>query len=203
MVRTLSLLLIIAFGLPAARPAPILKEPEKGALYLASKVGDKLEYEETVSGVRKEDERWVTAVDKHRGLVIVSFSFSPKKDESSDYRMGASADGVFRLPRQGEIPERPHRLLRLPAKEGDAWAEESRTDDDDPTTQYTTGKVEVVEVPAGKFTALRVEAVLKADGGMVRITYWWAAGVGMVKKVARGPGVDEVRVLKSFTPAAK
>src|SRR5689334_21646811 len=84
MVRTLSLLLIIAFGLPAARPAPILKEPEKGALYLASKVGDKLEYEETVSGVRKEDERWVTAVDKHRGLVIVSFSFSFKKDESSD-----------------------------------------------------------------------------------------------------------------------
>jgi hypothetical protein len=203
MIRSLSLSLMIAVGLPVARPAPIFKEPEKGALYLASKVGDRLVYEETVSGIRKEDERWVTAVDKHHGLVIVSFSLSSKKDASSDYRMGASADGVFRLPRQGEIPERPHRLLRLPAKDGDAWAEEPRSDDDDPTTKYTTGKVEVVEVPAGRFTAVRVEAVLQANGGTARVTYWWAAGVGMVKKVARGPDIDEVRVLKSFTPAAK
>lgn len=200
MVRTLSLSLIIAFGLSVARPAPILKVPEKDALFLASKIGDKLVYEETVSGVRKEDERWVTATDKHRGLVVVTFSFSFERDAASDYRMGASADGVFRLPRQGEIPEQPHRLVRLPAKEGDGWAEEPRSEDDDPITQYTTGKVEVVEVPAGRFTAVRVDAVHRANGGTVRVTYWWAAGIGMVKKVAKGPGIDEVRVLKSFTP---
>jgi hypothetical protein len=194
-------LLTAAVALPLAQPAPGPREPDKTAVYLPTAVGDELVFEKTVDGTREELPRWVTAVEARDGVVIVSFGY--EKSGASQYQYEASTDGVFRVPRADGAVRPFHRLLKLPHREGDTWEEEPRSDDDDPTTKYTTGKAEVVEVPAGKFTAVRVEAVTRANGGTARITYWWAAGVGMVKKVVRGPGVDEVRVLKLFTPAKK
>ena len=70
--------------------------------------------------------------------------------------------------------------------------------------KYTTGKEEEVEVPAGKFKAIRVEMENVINGAVFRTTYWHAPGAGMVKIVShdhkRG---DRVQVLKSFTPGKK
>jgi len=54
-------------------------------------------------------------------------------------------------------------------------------------TTYTVGDEEEVEVPAGKFQAVRVSRVI--DGGGLkqqRATDWYAPGVGRVKSVNVG-----------------
>jgi hypothetical protein len=60
-----------------------------------------------------------------------------------------------------------------------------------------------VEVPAGKFRAVRVEAVLTAGPLTHRTETWYAPRVGVVRRVV-GVGKDEqVMELLSFSPAAK
>lgn len=63
---------------------------------------------------------------------------------------------------------------------------------------YTAFGPEVVEVPAGRFAAIRVEQESSpfADKA-VKSTSWYAPGVGLVKKVHPD---GSAQVLKSFTP---
>jgi hypothetical protein len=55
-----------------------------------------------------------------------------------------------------------------------------------------------VEVPAGKFKALRVE--WKTDENVLALTAtrWYAPGVGLVKEVTSSGGAEQTQVLKSF-----
>ena len=52
-----------------------------------------------------------------------------------------------------------------------------------------------VEIPAGKFKAVRVE--LADPGAEARTTLWFAPAVGVVKIAS---GANQVPVLKAFTP---
>ena len=67
--------------------------------------------------------------------------------------------------------------------------------------KHTTGKVEEVEVPAGKFKAVRVEVEVEDGEAVLRKTYWHACQVGIVKIVVHDKKADWVQVLKSFSPA--
>jgi hypothetical protein len=98
------------------------------------------------------------------------------------------------------------RVLKLPAKEGETWEFASKDKGDlTLTDRYTTGKEEEIEVPAGKFKAIRVDMETVSNGRTaVRMTYWHAPGVGVVKEVRhidRQP--DMVWVLKAFTRGEK
>ena len=69
---------------------------------------------------------------------------------------------------------------------------------------FTTAGLEEVEVPAGKFKALRVELEVKEQSGRAvaapqRVRYWFAAGVGLVKMEVVGMKEPNTRLLKSFT----
>ena len=55
-------------------------------------------------------------------------------------------------------------------------------------------KEEEVEVPAGKFRAVRVEM----EAGESTTTLWFAPQVGLIKMA--GAGTDQVTVLKEFKP---
>jgi hypothetical protein len=65
------------------------------------------------------------------------------------------------------------------------------------TFTYTVGKVEEVEVPAGKFQAIRVEE--KTDVLLESATRWYAPGVGLVKAVSTLGKNEQIQVLKSYT----
>jgi hypothetical protein len=62
--------------------------------------------------------------------------------------------------------------------------------------EYTALGWETVEVPAGKFRAIRVERESRLDQMTQRTTYWYAPGLGCVKWSSDGRG----SVLASFTP---
>jgi hypothetical protein len=190
--------------LPVAGSAPKPKDDEKAALYLPTTVGEKRVLETTRNGATSEVTEWVTAVGTKGGMTVVSFA--REEGGPTMYQYGASADGVFRVSSGKLVYDPPHRLLKLPAKEGETWEVEARATAANPSrkVKYTTGKEEEVEVPAGKFKAVRVEIEDTINGAVLRATYWYASGAGMVKIVAhddrRG---DRVQVLKSVTPGKK
>jgi hypothetical protein len=71
--------------------------------------------------------------------------------------------------------------------------------------KFTVGGEEEVEVPAGKFKAIRIrqESTLK-NRSVSRVIDWWAPGRGTVKsRQIYDDGTEVVRVLKSFKPAKK
>jgi DUF3108-like len=121
-----------------------------------------------------------------------------------------SAAGITRIELFGTPLDPPDALLRLPAKAGDSWETEAigkvggrwdpirrqREEDITLVGKRTAGKVERVVVPAGTFTAIRVESEVAINGRARRTTNWYAPGVGLVK-LAYG---DSAKVLKSFTP---
>jgi DUF3108-like len=204
MTRRIMLCLAVSLCPGLAESAPRPKEVDKPALYLSATVGDKRVLELSVNGKASgEVAEWVTAVETKGGMTVVSFS--REAGGPPLYQYGASADGMFRVSSAGVTYDPPYRLLKLPPKEGESWEAESPSTPGQPVWKfkYTTGKEEEVEVPAGKFKAVRVEMENEINGTVLRTTYWHAPRVGMVKIVTHDKRGDRVQVLKSFTPGKR
>ena len=204
MLGRVTLALVLAMFLPLAGSAPKPKGDDKPVLYLPTTVGDKRVLESTWNEKSTETIEWVTAVEIKGGMTVVSFT--REEGGPTMYQYGASADGMFRVSSRELVYEPPYRLLKLPPKEGETWEVESPATPGNPSRKfkYTSGKEEEVEVPAGRFKAVRVEMENGINGAVLRTTYWHAPGAGMVKIVShddrRG---DRVQVLKSVTPGKK
>ena len=93
--------------------------------------------------------------------------------------------------------DRPACLLKLPHENGNKWEYDCPAQPGGlvvvKATRTAHGPEEVV-VPAGKFTAIRVEHKGTANGKVNAATFWYAPEVGLVKMVAE----DVVQELKSF-----
>jgi hypothetical protein len=195
--RFLIALLLPLTGLAA--PAP----KGKDVLYHPTKVGDKRVYVMTTGKEVTDITDEVTRVDVKGGRLHVSVS--QKQDDGT---LGVtvtevSAAGVVRLTGVKRALSPPMPLLRLPAKAGNSWTWDPDTPDGGKplVTTYTVVKEqEEVEVPAGKFKAIRVDAEWTLDGTEVKTTQWYAPDVGLVKRVYRAGVTTQTQLLKSFTP---
>lgn len=200
MSRAVAALAILVASLVASA-APALKgkgEP----LYYPTKVGDKLVYElQSGGGPGNEVAETVTRVDKNEGALLVSIERELKGRKTAPSQFSVSEKGVTRIATSGRELPVPIPLLKLPAKPGDTWTWEPDAGGGPPSkTTYTLGKEEEIEVPAGKFRALRVESEQDLGGRVFKSTLWYAPGVGLVKSVMNNGATDRVQVLKSFTP---
>ncbi len=102
-----------------------------------------------------------------------------------------SATGMFLVAELGTDYVAPWCLLKLPHKDGQTWETDSRYSWQKAPVpgKMTAGPVEKVKVPAGEFTAARVEW----ERNERTYTYWYANGVGLVR-------LGEDMLLTSFTP---
>src|SRR5262245_12906540 len=208
MSRHLTVPIALILFVPSAESAPKLKDGEKPALYFPTTIGTKRVLEIRVGGKTSELIEVVTAVDKKDDMIVVSVGREEGAKVVPFVQYGVSEKGMFRVSSSGRAHNPPGCLLRLPATPGDTWDEELpvRTKDGPLKMKYTTDKEEDIEVPAGKFRAVRVEAVSQVASSPTQITYWFAAGVGSVKIVYKdtGPkGGERVTVLKFFEPGKK
>jgi hypothetical protein len=105
---------------------------------------------------------------------------------------------VYRIAVGGRTYDPPVCLLKLPAKPGDTWTTELSGKGQPRKTIYTYRGEEEVEVPAGKFKALKIESEMET-GKSVRATFWYVAGIGMVKSSTKFGDTERVYALKSFT----
>jgi len=195
--------MLIGLSLPfsLAESAPRPKEGDKPLLYLPTTVGDQRVL--LVDSKGGEVIEWVKRVEKKGEMTVVYFG--REQDGPALYAYGASPDGVFRISNGSFIYDPPYRLLKLPAKEGEKWESVSPAMGGAPkyVFKFTSGTEEEVEIPAGKFKAIRVEAEEETNGLVTRTTYWFAVGLGAIKIRTRYKDVERVQVMKSFTPAKK
>jgi len=207
LVRLVGLLLFVV-GCGTQAPARRLPDADNDTTYIPVGLGDKLVYERTIrdkARISKEVvTELVTAVDRADGLVITAeYRYGEELKPRRIFRFRATDAGIFWIGSNGQAFDPPECVLKLPVQTADTW-ESPLGGDPDTLVRYTTGKEEEVEVPAGRFRAVRVDSMLKGNGFTLETTDWYARGVGLVKTTTRtDDGVSGVKVLTSFTPGKK
>jgi hypothetical protein len=177
--------------------APALKDGGPNALYTATHVGDKRVYELRAPAGTTEHSDVVTAVEKKDGALRVKIG-RLRGGETTPYAdLEVSEKGLVRHMAGGNPLAKPVPCLKLPHKVGETWEEPEATGG---KTTYTVGKAEEVEVPAGKYRAIRIDSVTDQVGSSYKAACWYAPGVGLVKMVADTGGTKFSQLLKSFTP---
>jgi hypothetical protein len=189
MIRLRTLPVLAALGAVAAA-APVPEGAKTPPYYYPVTPGAKWVYD--CPGGRTESVV-VGRVEKAAGELVVTRE-GADENRRAYAKTAVSPKGL----RQDNLDGRqdPVWLLKAPFRDGDSW---------DVPEGHGGGKRTVhgperVEVPAGKFRAARV--VWERPGGSRRV-YWYAQGVGEVKRVEQETdGTETVtRALKSFTPA--
>lgn len=100
----------------------------------------------------------------------------------------------------------PYGFLNNPLKEGDTWDWAGKGMMGVAVTDHgEVGAVEDIEVPAGKFKAVKVVDKVKQGGADVTKTYWYANWVGLVKSTVDAPSMHTGSELVdySFKPKPK
>jgi hypothetical protein len=182
MLRVLPLAFLIATAAHAA-PGPKAADPT----WLPIKEGDTRVYE-----VRDGDRVLATYTDvvtkvekKDADFHVTIRRESPAADPFVT-TIAVTGGGLLRVELNGRKLEKPSLLLKTPPKVGAKWEVGS--------ARYEVTQEEDVEVPAGKFRAVRVKLTDGAES-----TLWFAPNVGVVKMAStQGP---VVQVLKEFKPA--
>jgi hypothetical protein len=189
MIR-LVLLSLLVFAAP---PAPKTTAED----FYPAKVGTKWVYEDQTGELTSA----VSAVERKAGETVVTVLRDHGAGPPSPLEiLVLSENGMFRVEAGGMKFDQPVCLVRFPIREGDKWDVKVSGPKQlkHEKGSATTVGFEEVEVPAGKFKALRVEKIVTTSTGVpLRSTFWYAPGVGLVKM--NHVGLE--RVLKTFTPA--
>lgn len=198
MTRLIAALVCLA-ALPLAMAAPVpthlMKDPP---LYYPVQKGTRWVYLD--NGV--EHQYVVSDVEKNkRGDAFIVTVVEVKGEKQTLYRkMEVSRSGLLWLETtEGDAFDEPIRLLRCPVvanEDWPYWCSGSGTIAKFDGMMKVVGN-EQVEVPAGKFNAVRVKDKwsIGGDGLKDKCTWWFAPNVGVVKMEYGGRDI----VLKSFT----
>jgi hypothetical protein len=112
-----------------------------------------------------------------------------------------SERGTYTVSWHSRKLDQPLCQVKLPAKAGDTWElPPAGLQDGRPNRVYRVAGEEEIEVPAGKFKALRVRSEWDDYyGKKVREELWYAPAVGLIKHVTKsGDRQEVVQVMKSF-----
>jgi hypothetical protein len=184
MLRPLLLAVLAVSLTPIANAAPGPKG--KDAVWFPTKEGDTRVYE--VRAGDKAESTYtdiVKKVEKKDAALHVTIHRDYPGSTPYVTIIAVTDEGLFRVTGNGKEFAKPIQLLKTPPKVGTKW-------ELDGGARYEVTKEEDVEVPAGKFKAVRVEHV----NGDSTTTLWFAPTVGLIK-MAFG-GSEQVTVLKEF-----
>jgi hypothetical protein len=166
-----------------APAAPVPKGADGPVLYYPTTVGTKWVYQR--DGSDELIRTTITAAEEKDGGAVLTIGLLTGDKANPYWKVFVSPKGLFSG--DGGLDEQkfPNPLLKLPVKAGEKWEVPGKP------TRTVVG-AEEVEVPAGKFRAVRVES----EG----LTEWFAPNVGCVQTVARSANGETKTVLKTFAP---
>ena len=139
---------------------------------------------------------------------VEAFVLTTEMGDSKSEREFMVSDGAgIRMLRQAsgdrvtEYPQ-PFVRLKLPAAKGDTWEWKGDVGKEKATVVFTNDGEEEITVPAGKYKAWKISAVMEIGGVKHTGANWFAAGVGLVRQESRfesgGKKHESVIELKSF-----
>jgi hypothetical protein len=138
-------------------------------------------------------------VERNReGTLIKLFEKSSQGSLTPRESLSLRQDGVYRVSSGNSHIERPLCILKTPFEPGRRWSSALRTDILQILDERCTPVMEDVEVPSGKYRAIRCDWVERirfkgADEQVNRQTEWYARGIGLVKESFQGTVTELVK----------
>lgn len=194
---------LIVVSTPAAFCAPAPKDRPNSTAYFPIRVGDKWVMQLQNGDTTSEITEVVTEVEKKDGDFIVTVGRETNGEVRVYSKTRVSENGLFRMLLGKAEYDPPVCVLKLPARKGESWTSEPNGTGGKllRTQKHTIIGEEEIDVPAGKFKAIRIDIELAIDSGKgFQSTIWYAPGVGPVKTISTIKDRERVQVLKSFTP---
>jgi hypothetical protein len=111
--------------------------------------------------------------------------------------LASTEKGVFRHRINGIEISPALCLIKYPVKDGESWETEIKVGEEMAKAVCRVGKDEI-EVPAGKYKTVTVKVDIEQDGAKFTSTYWFVAGVGIVKQTFDIGGVKATLELEKF-----
>jgi hypothetical protein len=196
------LFLLVALFCPA--PAPGADEKPAATAYYPLKVGNTWQY-------RVGENRFTMKVAKMEEIKVAGANGKETKVECarleqivnnkvvSFEHIAVTADAVLRYTTEGKSVNPPIPFLKLPPRKGATWDFEAKIDGQLAKGKFIEGE-EVVKVPAGTYKAVSVATSddTEVNGVKVKLTYYFAEKVGLVKEVIEFAGEKAVIELEKF-----
>jgi hypothetical protein len=207
MFRLVTFTLLAAF---VASAAPVPKGSEK-RFYFPLTVGAKWVMEQKAEDTVRTTTQTVIKVEGKDGKYLVTVERENAPVTRAVEVFEVTDEGVSRVSQGVVESKEPVPLLKLGVKVGDKWEVEEvvaigpRGPDGSPRSitakvTYTAGNEEEVEVPVGKFKAMKVEREFTRRGLTTKSTTWYAARVGVVKTESSMADRKLIAALKEFMP---
>jgi hypothetical protein len=193
--RHLLFILGVLFLLATALAKPQGADPKKDAKpaktpnYYPVEVDNVWHYKVTANG---RDAKISTRIAKIEDFNGEKFARLESPTVALTEHLSQTDKGVFRHRFNGAEVTPPFKLLPYPAKPGTKWQGEFAVEKDQGKHKYS-GEIQAeenIDVPAGKYKALRVVIKLEENGMMIETTYWFAKDVGFVKQTVEAPGLS-------------
>lgn len=199
MTRVHSVLLLIVSTLLVAScisVAPVPKETSSG-LYYPTVVGSRRVMVIRTGTYSREEAETVTHVEEKDGIYRVTVDCEMDGDRlTPGYVYEVSNRELYQMSTENPVHGNGTLLLKL--IDDTTWT--LGDDAEEPLATLKLMQEEDVEVPAGKFRAIRVDGVrhqgLEAP---FNFSFWYAPGVGLVKGEAKRESSTSTTELKSFT----
>ena len=185
------LILALPVAFTTAAPVPTHLMPKDDPICYPLRVGDRLVHQLGDGELIQH----VTKVEKVGGGFSVTLEVIDAARKSSHFTTAiVSSRGVQAIEYAGQKLDPPLWWLKLPHAAKNTWKGEWMGG---MTFAFESKEWEEIEVPAGKFRAIRVDRQEIQNGAALgTTTYWYAPGLGCIKIAGR----STARALKSFTP---
>jgi len=169
------------------------------ANYYPLQVGNKWHYRVVANGVNGNCYIHLAAIDEIAGIKAGRLEAVLNGNTVATEHVGQTAEGVFRYRNNGVDISPPFCMLKYPPKDGDKWEGQFNAGGMVGKFQCQAHEVEV-EVPAGKFKAVRIDMKVQEGGTSATTSYWFADGVGMVRQTIEIPNLNILMELERFEP---
>lgn len=175
---------------------PLSGQPRPGDLF-PLEVGNRWEYR--LGSTRKlviQATRQVV-LDKRKGIELKASSDGAAETEV----LVVQKDGIYRHVAEGKEIKPPLCILRLPAKPDTTWKVESVHEELTIKGTFKLSNAEI-SVPAGRYKTIMVHSDdLEMGTRQMKLTTWFAPGVGPVKQRLQVADVELVLELEKFISA--
>jgi hypothetical protein len=148
----------------------------------------------------------VEAVSKIAKIEFIDNAFLARLESTVNSKvvgtenLRVTSKGVFRYFNNGQRINPAVCLLKYPAKSGDKWGGKISVGEEQ--GKYSCdAEEENVEVPAGKFKAMKVNMSMETGEQSVIIAYWFVKDVGFVKQTIEAGNLNITIELEKFEPA--
>lgn len=189
---------LMAVSLAGAKPTKKDEKKESDAgNYYPLQVGNKWEYRVDVAGTSAKAVSTILKKETIDGVELARLEATVNGSPVATELLRATDKGVFRYRNNDKAIEPPICLLKYPVRAGEKWDGEI-TVGKEKGKYFCDTREENVEVPAGKFKAIKVTINLEAKMQKVSTSYWFVKDIGFVKQTVEAGDLNITMELEKF-----